>query len=232
MNKNTNAPSPSEGLVCHSSEGQRRLLVGLDMEGSPPPWPTNQWGRPPTQTSPRALPGTYPGLTGSSAHPGLTWSTVPTSLQVRWRTRSPRSRDQRSKRQGWCMCVGEGGAKAGPHREVSLEATVGTRKKNGLRPPVWKNSVTEHILWALSGWELSGKLWEDFCPCRGTWKGRQVHKFFLSHSMSSSTRLKTLSTSNSYRGGRGRGRCQRPKMGRTGSSRRPRAPSCRSCSSS
>ncbi len=70
MNKNTNAPSPSEGLMCHSSEGQRRIQVVLNNEGSPPPWPRNQWGRPPTQTTLRAPPRDLSGADGLLSTPG------------------------------------------------------------------------------------------------------------------------------------------------------------------
>ena len=51
--------------------------------------------------------------------------------------------------------------------------------------------------WLGLDWKFSGKLREDFCPWKGTWKGKHVGNLF-SHSSSTSPRIKTGSTSKTY----------------------------------
>ncbi len=70
MDKDTHSTSPSEGLVRHTSEGQHRLRVDLDMEVSPLPRPIGEQGRPPAQTSPRPLTRVLPGADGQLSTPG------------------------------------------------------------------------------------------------------------------------------------------------------------------
>ncbi|EPY75235.1 hypothetical protein CB1_001735012 [Camelus ferus] len=70
VNGDTHSTSPSEGLVCRTAEGQHRLWVTVDMEGSSEPWPRDEQGRPSAQTPPRPLTRVLPGADGQHSTPG------------------------------------------------------------------------------------------------------------------------------------------------------------------